>query len=123
MLDEAYGDFSLNELATLLAVCEHEGLSVTSVARVCRFTEATASRTIRRLAPSDMPGALRPARGLVTLARAPNDNRSRYVFLTPAGRALCQTFDALISDSSRARLVPLDTRLTPDCGISDVAAA
>lgn len=110
LLDEAYGDFSLNELATLLAVCQHEGLSVSSVARVCRFTEATASRTIRRLAPSDMPGALRPARGLLTLARAPNDNRSRYVFLTPEGRALCETFDMLMADPSRARLVGLEGR-------------
>lgn len=106
LLDERFGDFSLNELTTLLAVCEHEGLSVTSVARVCRFTEATASRTIRRLAPGDMPGALPPARGLLTLARAPNDNRSRYVFLTPQGRALCETFDALMADPSRARLAP-----------------
>lgn len=106
LLDETFGDFSLNELTTLLAVCEHEGLSVTSVARVCRFTEATASRTIRRLAPADMPGALPPARGLLTLARAPNDNRSRYVFLTPRGRALCETFDALMADPLRARLAP-----------------
>jgi len=106
LLDERFGDFSLNELTTLLAVCEHEGLSVTSVARVCRFTEATASRTIRRLAPGDMPGALPPARGLLTLARAPNDNRSRYVFLTPQGRALCETFDALMADPSRAPLAP-----------------
>jgi len=105
LLDEAFGDFTFTELATMLAVCEHEGLSVSSVARVCRFTEATASRTIRKLAPGDLPGALPPARGLLTLARAPNDNRSRYVFLTPRGRALCQVFDAMIADSSRVRLV------------------
>ena len=123
LLDETYGDFSLNELATLLAVCEHEGLSVSSVARVCRFTEATASRTIRRLAPGDMPGALRPARGLLTLARAPSDNRSRYVFLTPSGRALCETFDALMADPSRARLARFDPRLIPERLPSDTSVA
>jgi DNA-binding MarR family transcriptional regulator len=121
LLDEAYGDFSLNELATLLAVCEHEGLSVTSLARVCRFTEATASRTIRRLTPSDMPGALRPARGLLMLARAPSDNRSRYVFLTPQGRALCETFDALIGDSSRPRLSSRDPLSTSGCAPLEAA--
>ncbi len=105
LLNARFPDFSLNELTTLLAVCEHEGLSVTSVARVCGFTEATASRNIRRLAPGDMPGALPPARGLLTLARAPNDNRSRYVFLTPQGRALCETFDAWIADRTRVSLV------------------
>lgn len=110
LLNERFADFSLNELTTLLAVCEHEGLSVTSVARVCGFTEATASRNIRRLAPGDMPGALPPARGLLMLARAPNDNRSRYVFLTPQGRALCETFDAWIADPARASLVAAPAR-------------
>jgi DNA-binding MarR family transcriptional regulator len=105
LLNDRFADFSFNELTTLLAVCEHEGLSVSSVARVCGFTEATASRNIRRLSPADMPGALAPARGLLTLARAPNDNRSRYVFLTARGRALCETFDAWMADPGRARLI------------------
>lgn len=106
LLNDSFADFSLNELTTLLAVCEHEGLSVSSVARVCGFTEATASRNIRRLAPDDMPGALPPARGLLTLVRAPNDNRSRYVFLTPRGRALCELFDAWMADPDRVKLTP-----------------
>lgn len=110
LLSDSFADFSLNELTTLLAVCEHEGLSVTSVARVCGFTEATASRNIRRLAPDDMPGALHPARGLLTLARAPNDNRSRYVFLTPRGRALCELFDTWMADPARVKLVPTPAR-------------
>jgi len=110
LLNQRFADFGLNELTTLLAVGENEGLSVTSVARVCGFTEATASRNIRRLAPGDMPGALPPARGLLTLVRAPNDNRSRYVFLTPQGRALCETFDAWIADPARASLVATPER-------------
>jgi DNA-binding MarR family transcriptional regulator len=105
LLDKTYGDFSITELMTLIAVCEHEGLSVSSLARVCRFTEATASRTIRRLAPPDMPGALPPGRGLLVLARAPNDNRSRYVFLTAQGRDLCREFDAIVADPLRVALV------------------
>jgi DNA-binding MarR family transcriptional regulator len=104
-VSQQFEDFSFTELVTFLAVAEHEGLSVSSVARVCRFTEATASRTVRRLAPADMPGALPPARGLLTLARGPNDGRSRYVFLTPAGRRLCRSFDAIIADRSRMPLV------------------
>lgn len=109
LLDEAFDDFTFTELITLLAVCEHEGLSVTSVARVCRFTEATASRTVRRLSPADMPGVLPPARGLLTLVRAPNDNRSRYVFLTARGRALCHAIDDMIGDPARVRLVGADS--------------
>jgi DNA-binding MarR family transcriptional regulator len=108
LIAEEFADFSFTELTALLAVAEHEGVSVSSVARLCRFTEATASRTIRRLAPEDMPGALAPARGLLILARAPNDNRSRYVFLTPRGRALCRAFDAVIADRSRTPLAGSD---------------
>lgn len=104
LLHETFGDFTLTELSTLVAACQHEGLSVSSLARVCRFTEATASRTIRKLAPADLPGALPPARGLLTLARAATDSRSRYVFLTPRGRALCRTFDEIIADRRRPPL-------------------
>lgn len=80
---------TLTELRTLLAVERDEGLSVASVARVCGFTSATASRTLRGLAPADMPGALNPARGLVHLVRGPADDRSRFAFLTPSGRGFC----------------------------------
>lgn len=93
-----WDDFSLTELVVLAAVAENEGVTVAGLARLCRLTDATASRTIRRLAPADMPGALRPARGLMMLMRGPTDNSSRYVFLTPQGRATCQALDEIVAD-------------------------
>lgn len=99
-LRRAWDDFSLTELVVLAAVAENEGVTVAGLARLCRLTDATASRTIRRLAPSDMPGALRPARGLMMLMRGPTDNRSRYVFLTPLGRETCRSLDQIVADRS-----------------------
>jgi len=105
LLNETFESFSLTELSILLAVCEYEGLSVLSLARVCGMPRATASRAIRRLAAPGTPGALAPARGLVALVRAPNDNRSRYVFLTARGRGLCETIEGVLTDRSRRPLL------------------
>lgn len=83
---QTHADITLTELVTFLAIVENEGVTVSGLARLCGFTEATASRTIRGLAPADMPGALSPSRGLAHLMRGPTENRSRHAFLTPAGR-------------------------------------
>lgn len=101
-----YSDITLTELLTLFTIAENEGVTVCGLARLCGFTEATASRTIRGMAPLDMPGALPPSRGLVQLRRGPTENRSRHAFLTRAGRDLCAQFDRIILES---RPVPLIT--------------
>lgn len=96
-----HANFTLTELTTLLAVAENEGLTMNSLARLCGFTGATASRTARGLGPGDMPGALAPYRGLVVLRRGPHESRFRYLFLTPGGRALCQEMDHILRDEGR----------------------
>lgn len=93
---QAHADITLTELVTFLAIVENEGVTVSGLARLCGFTEATASRTIRGLAPADMPGALSPSRGLVHLMRGPTENRSRHAFLTPAGRGLRDDLNTII---------------------------
>lgn len=109
LLGGRFNDFTLTELAVFVAVVENEGLTVSSVARLCRFTGATASRTIRRMAPPELPGALPPARGLLTLARGPHDNRSRHVFLTSYGRQLCDAINAIMADRARPGLSESNT--------------
>lgn len=105
LLRGVWDDFSLTELAALTTIAENEGVTVAGLARLCRLTDATASRTIRRLAPIEMPGALEPYRGLVLLRRGPTDNRSRHVFLTQEGRAVCRQIDAIIRDSGLPPLI------------------
>lgn len=95
-----HADITLTELTTLIAVAEHQGITVSSLARLCGFTTATASRSLRSMAPETMPGALGPKRGLVQLMRGPRENRSRHAFLTPAGIDFCKQI-ARISGGGR----------------------
>lgn len=99
-----YEGLTLTELITLLAVAENEGVTVNGLAQLCGYTTATASRTARGLAPAVMPGALAPFRDLVVLMRGPHENRHRYVFLTPRGRALCEDIDRIVGDAG-SRLI------------------
>lgn len=85
----SYPNLSLTELTTVIVIAENQGLTVTSLALVCGFTVATASRTVRGLAEPGSPGVLPPARGLARLLRGPDDDRSRHAFLTPEGERLC----------------------------------
>lgn len=94
---QTYADITLTEIVTFLTIVENEGVTVSGLARLCGFTEATASRTIRGLAPAEMPGALSPARGLVHLMRGPTENRSRHAFLTPKGRGLAKALDEFMA--------------------------
>lgn len=99
----AQPNLTLTELRTLIAVAREEGMSVLSVARVCGFTGATASRTLRGMASPDAPAALKPGRGLVVLMRGPDEERSRFAFLTPAGRAFCEELARRLVDNPTTR--------------------
>lgn len=96
-----HADITLTELTALIAVAEHQGITVSSLARLCGFTTATASRSLRSMAPNTMPGALGPKRGLVQLMRGPRENRSRHAFLTPDGQEFCKQI-ARISSGGRS---------------------
>lgn len=98
-------DINFTEFSVLITIAENEGVTVAGVAWLCGCTEATASRTIRRMAPREMPGALAPFRGLLVMMRGPTENRSRHVFLTPRGEALCRSFDLMINDPTLPALM------------------
>lgn len=84
-----YPDLSLTELVSLAAIARQPGLTMSSLAAICGYTCATASRTVHGMADSDASGALPPARGLVRVMRGPTDDRSRHVFLTHKGEEFC----------------------------------
>lgn len=104
MMTSTFVGLNLTELQVFLIVAEQEGLSVSSVARLCGVSDGTASRTIRRLTPPGGPGALPPQRGLLSLARGGHDNRLHFVFLTPTGLALREALNRLVSDPLRRPL-------------------
>lgn len=89
---------SLTEVVTLLAVAENEGVTVNGLGQLCGYTVATASRTARGLTAEDQPGALAPYRGWLQLRRGHDENRRRYIFLTPAGVDVCRRIDAAMTD-------------------------
>jgi DNA-binding MarR family transcriptional regulator len=89
-------DLSLTEAITLLAIAENEGITTSDLARVCGHTIATASRSARGMLGPNDPGALHPFRGLVLMRMGPIDNKRRHLFLTPAGRRLCEHLDTLL---------------------------
>lgn len=102
-------DLSLTELLVVVTVAQLEGLTVSSVSRLCRLTDATASRTLQRLASH---------RGLVRIAAGPRDSRTRHAFLTENGRKffldLEQTSMGLTAFSARQRGdTPLTTAFNP----------
>ena len=99
-LQQAAPGLSLSEILTFLHVAENEGARIKDVAQLCGFTEATASRSARGLAPPDMPGALSPAHGLLVLVRGPRENTSRHVYLTDRGRALRDRINEIIAAAS-----------------------
>jgi DNA-binding MarR family transcriptional regulator len=84
----------LNSMLAFLYVSENEGLGVKELAYLCQLNEATTSRAIRALASPEAPGALPPALGLVVLLQNPRDARGRLIFLTDAGRELCERIDS-----------------------------
>ena len=87
---------TFNAMLVFMYVAENEGVNVTDPARMCRMTEATASRSARALTIPGSPAALPPSLGLLELRQDPYDGRGRMLYLTPKGRALCAEIDASI---------------------------
>lgn len=91
-------DVCVNEVVAFLYICENEGVGVNELARICRLSNPTASRSVRGLAGGDVAGALPPSLGLVWYARDPNDGRGKLIFLTEAGRRLRDELDEIIEE-------------------------
>lgn len=89
---------TFNAMLVWMYVAENEGINVSDLARVCRITEATASRSARSLAAPGSQGALPPSLGLLELRPDPYDGRGRLLFLTATGRKLREVIDASIRD-------------------------
>ncbi len=90
---------TLKDVVAFLYVCENEGINLRELAQVCGFTDSTASRTARSLAPHGAAGALTPALGLIELRTDPRDDRSRTLHLTDLGRGLRDRIDRLIAEA------------------------
>lgn len=87
---------TFNAMLVFMYVAENQGVNVSDLARMCRMTEATASRSARALATAESPAALPPSLGLLELRLDPNDGRGRLVFLTPLGAGLRDAIDRSI---------------------------
>lgn len=91
---------TFNAMLVFMYVAENEGVNVTDLARMCRMTEATASRSARALATANSPSALPPSLGLLELRQDPYDGRGRMVYLTPLGKKLAAEIDASIRNAT-----------------------
>lgn len=87
---------TVNQIITFLYTCENEGLNVQELAYVARFSQTTASRSLRGLGPPDSIWALPPKLGLLEASFDPADGRSHLIHLTERGRAVRDTLDRLI---------------------------
>jgi len=87
---------SLGHIIALLYVAENEGLNITELGDICRTTTATASRTARALMGRTAPEALTPYLGLLEGRPNPEDSKGRLLYLTAAGRQLCDQLDEII---------------------------
>lgn len=90
---------TFNAMLVFMYVAENEGVNVSDLARICRMTEATASRSARALATPESPAALPPSLGLIELRQDPHDGRGRMLFLTLLGADLRDSIDRSIKDA------------------------
>ena len=95
---------TLKDVVAFLYVCENEGINLRELAQVCGFTDSTASRTARSLAPLGAAATLPPALGLIELRPDPRDDRGRTLHLTETGRRLRDRIDQLIAEAHPVRV-------------------
>jgi DNA-binding MarR family transcriptional regulator len=87
------------DLVAFLYICENEGLNITELSQLGRFTGATASRRARALAGPDTPSPRPPSLGLVRIFEGGDDARARQIFLTDKGREARDAVGALIAEA------------------------
>jgi DNA-binding MarR family transcriptional regulator len=90
---------TFNAMLVFMYVAENEGINVSDLARVCRMTEATASRSARAQAAPGVAGGLPPHLGLLELRPDPHDGRGRLLFLSDKGRELRDQIDKVIREA------------------------
>ena len=87
------------DLIAFLYICENEGLNITELAQLGRFTGATASRRARALAGPDAPSPRPPSLDLVQMYEGGDDARARQIFLTAKGRAMRYAISEMIASA------------------------
>ena len=87
---------SVNEVIAFLYAAENEGLTVQDLATLAKFTQSTASRSLRALGPPDSAWSQAPAIGLVEAFLNPQDARSHVIHLSARGCELRDRLDAII---------------------------
>ncbi len=85
------------DLIAFLYICENEGLNITELAQLGRFTGATASRRARALAGPNAPSPRPPSLDLVEIYEGGDDARARQIFLTDKGRAMRDAIAGMIA--------------------------
>ena len=90
---------TFNAMLVFMYVAENEGINVSDLARICRMTEATASRSARAQAAPGVPGGLPPSLGLLELHPDPHDGRGRLLYLSEKGRKLRDSIDGVIREA------------------------
>lgn len=90
---------TFNAMLVFMYVAENEGINVSDLARICRMTEATASRSARAQAAPGVPGGLPPYLGLLELRPDPYDGRGRLLYLSDKGKELRDKIDGVIRES------------------------
>ncbi len=89
----------LTHFLTFLYVCENEGLSITELAAIAGLSTATASRSIRGLAPKGALSSLPPYAGLVEVLSFGPQANSKTLVLSEQGRELRADLDDIIRRS------------------------
>ncbi|HLZ74413.1 MarR family winged helix-turn-helix transcriptional regulator [Phenylobacterium sp.] len=94
---------TLHQVIAFLHVAEGEGQAVCDIAAATRFTQSTASRSLRANGPPDSDWAAMPALGLLEAYLAEWDGRSHQIFLSEKGRALCDVLDRIAGEARLLR--------------------
>jgi hypothetical protein len=94
---------TLHQIIAFLHVAEGEGQAVCDIAAAARFTQSTASRSLRASGPPGSAWAATPALGLLEAYLAEWDGRSHQIFLSDNGRALCDRLDRIAREACLLR--------------------
>jgi hypothetical protein len=94
---------TLHQIIAFLHVAEGEGQAVCDIAAAARFTQSTASRSLRANGLPDSEWAVAPALGLLQAYLARGDGRSHEIFLSNKGRALCDRLDGIAREACPLR--------------------
>jgi DNA-binding MarR family transcriptional regulator len=96
-LRRAIPSINLTAAMVFFYIAENPGINVTELAEICGIEISTASRIVRSLASPSIEGALPPFHGFVEIFDNIEDLRGRVLYLSEAGRRLCEQLEGVIA--------------------------